>query len=137
MGTSASIPASLSKDILILAKEDPAVATFRQVLLVEYQKIVKGERENVTAFNNAFNGIKAYFKDRVAKHIAIYKDQDALDWIRRTAIAMRDKYDQAYLMQFRDHIKEDPHFTEWQKQAPAVVEKLEASHPKGQVNLIE
>ena len=137
MGTAASVPTSLNKEILVLAKDDPAVASYRQVLLIEYQKIVEGKKEDVTAFNYAFKGIKTYFRDRVAKHSAIYKNQDALDWVRRTAIAMRDKYDNAYLIQFRDHIKEDPDFKEWQKQAPGVVEKLEVSHPKKQVNLIE
>ena len=134
MGNAASIPTSLSSNILVLAKDDPAVASFQQVLLAEYQKVLKGEKKDVQALNKAFDGIKIYFKDRVAKHIEIYKDPAALDFIRKTAITMRDKYDQAYLMQFGDNIKEDPNFTEWQKQAPAVIEKLEASHPKEQVN---
>ena len=135
-GNAESVPSSLSNDILPEDPEDqPAVASFQQKLLAEYQKIVEGKKEDVPAFNNAFNGIKTYFKARVAKHIEIYnKDQGTLDWIRKKAIAMRDKYNEAYLMQFRDHIKDDPHFMEWQKQAPAVIEKLEASHPKEQVN---
>ena len=135
MGNAASIPTSLSKEILVLAKEDPAVASFQQVLLTEYHKIVEGKEMDVPSFNKAFDGIKFFFKGRVAKHNELYKDQAALDWIRKTAIAMRDKYDEAYLMQFREHIKDDPHFTEWQNQAPAVIKKLEKRHPKKKVNL--
>ena len=137
MGNAATIPTSISKEILVLAKEDPAVASFQHVLSMEYHKIVEGKEMDVPAFNKAFDGIKNFFKGRVAKHNQLYKDQGALDWIRKTAIDMRDKYDEAYLMQFREHIKEDPYFTEWQKQAPAVIEKLEKRHPKEQVNLIE
>ena len=139
MGNAASVrpPTSLSKEILVLAKDDPAVKSSKQVLLTEYNKIVEGKEMDVPGFQNAFNDVKKYFKDRVAKHIELYKDPDALKWIRRNAIGMRDEYNEVYLNQFRKHIKEDPHFTEWQKQAPAVIEKLEASHPKEQVKLLE